>query len=127
MGTWAFTEKGIPPSFLHRIKGKDILSESRQIITNYEFHISSSGGWRALQMPPIQQCAVMVILKKFFTRIQQIPEINYITTPIGLCLCETGSSMGAQHIFLLSACTSPSTTGLSMTYPICQSNERKAI
>lgn len=66
MGTWAFTEKGIPPSFLHRIKGKDILSESRQIITNYEFHISSSGGWRALQMPPIQQCAVMVIFKKIF-------------------------------------------------------------
>lgn len=48
-------------------------------------------------------------------------------TPIGLCLYEIVSSLGAQHIFLFSACTASSTTGLSMTYAICQSNKRKAI
>lgn len=61
MGILAFIEKGIPPIYLHRIKGKDSLAESSQIITNYEFHISSSGGWRALRTPPVQQCAVITI------------------------------------------------------------------
>lgn len=59
MGTWAFTEKGIPPSYLHRIKLKGILAESSQIITNYELHISGSGGWRALRTLPFNNVLLL--------------------------------------------------------------------
>jgi len=127
-GISAFTEKGLLPMYLHSTKGKDVLAEFSQIIPNYEFHIGSSGGWRALQTPPVQRCAVVIIIFFFrFKGICQIPETNHVMTPIGLCLYETVSSLGAQRIFLSSACTASCTTCLSMTCPIRQNNERKAI
>ena len=68
MGTPAFTEKGLIPMYLHGIKGKSVLVESSQIIPNYECHIGSSGGWRALRTPPLQHCAAVIIFFFFLLK-----------------------------------------------------------